>query len=63
MVINPRTNPGLRFLNPIAKDADLGREDGTALYDSPVIIEYLNHTRTHIVPTPSTCTTDLFKKG
>lgn len=60
MVINPRTNPGSHPLNPLAKGADLDREDGTALYDSPVIIEYLNHTRTH---TPSTCTTDLFKKG
>jgi len=36
-------NDSLRKQNPIGKIPALIREDGTVLYDSPVILEYLDH--------------------
>ncbi len=39
---NPRTSEELRRANPLAKVPTLVLEDGSSLFDSPVICEYLN---------------------
>jgi len=38
----PTTDPALAALNPLAKVPTLVTDDGTVLYDSPVICEYLD---------------------
>lgn len=38
-----QANPGVIAVNPIGKIPALETDDGTPLYDSPVIIEYLDH--------------------
>jgi glutathione S-transferase len=38
-----QANPGVIAVNPIGKIPALEADDGTPLYDSPVIIEYLDH--------------------
>ena len=40
--IDPRSNAEFRRINPLAKIPALVLDDGTALYDSPVICEYLD---------------------
>jgi glutathione S-transferase len=40
--IDPRSNAQFRKVNPLARIPALLLEDGTALYDSPVICEYLD---------------------
>ena len=40
--IDPRSNAQFRAVNPLAKIPALVLDDGTALYDSPVICEYLD---------------------
>jgi glutathione S-transferase len=42
VVTNPATDEALRASNPLCKVPTLLLDDGTALYDSPVICEYLN---------------------
>ena len=41
--IDPRSSADFRRINPLAKIPALVLDDGTALYDSPVICEYLDH--------------------
>ena len=41
--ITPRGNMDLRRINPLGKIPALVLDDGSALFDSPVICEYLNH--------------------
>jgi glutathione S-transferase len=41
--VNARDDDGLRAINPLKKIPALVLDDGSALYDSPVICEYLNH--------------------
>jgi glutathione S-transferase len=42
--VDARTDEGLRAVNPLKKIPALVLDDGSALFDSPVICEYLNHT-------------------
>jgi glutathione S-transferase len=42
VVTNPTTDESLRPANPLSKVPTLLLDDGSALYDSPVICEYLN---------------------
>lgn len=44
VVTNPATDENLRASNPLCKVPTLQLDDGSALYDSPVICEYLNAT-------------------
>ncbi|KAF2496997.1 hypothetical protein BU16DRAFT_526051 [Lophium mytilinum] len=46
-VVNPWTDTGLRSMNPLSKVPTLVRADGTALYDSRVIVEYLESLSAH----------------
>ena len=39
----PLNNPDLRQINPLGKIPVLVLDDGSVLFDSPVICEYLNH--------------------
>jgi glutathione S-transferase len=41
--VDPRSDADFRSINPLARIPALVLEDGTALYDSPVICEYLDH--------------------
>jgi glutathione S-transferase len=43
--IDPWTDPEMRRLNPLAKVPALLLDDGSAIYDSPVICEYLDEMR------------------
>lgn len=52
--IDPYTNEDFRRINPLAKIPVLVLDDGSALFDSPVICEYLNTLKSgHFVPTQS----------
>ena len=42
VVTNPTADESLRPSNPLSKVPTLLLDDGSALYDSPVICEYLN---------------------
>ncbi|HEX4272768.1 MAG TPA: glutathione S-transferase family protein, partial [Rhizomicrobium sp.] len=42
--ISPFQDPGMRKINPLGKIPALVLDDGSVLFDSPVICEYLNHT-------------------
>src|SRR5690606_14224501 len=41
-MVNPWTDEGLRASNPLAKVPSLILDDGSALYDSPVICQYMD---------------------
>ena len=43
IVVNARDDDGLRTINPLKKIPALVLDDGSTLFDSPVICEYLNH--------------------
>jgi len=42
--ISPFQDPNMRKINPLGKIPALQLDDGSVLFDSPVICEYLNHT-------------------
>ena len=42
--ISPFQDPNMRKVNPLGKIPALQLDDGSVLFDSPVICEYLNHT-------------------
>ncbi len=42
IIVNARDDEGLRAINPLKKIPALVLDDGSALFDSPVICEYLN---------------------
>ena len=54
VVVNPWTDPRLRALNPLAKVPTLVLDDGSALFESGVICEYLDAlaSRPRLYPAP-----------